>query len=1072
MARSPFALAADQPERKAGTNAIGWTRAATHININNISTILANDGWADRDPFTGNSGLVFPKGSGKTLVFQSGLLWGLKTDSLHVGGSTYASGLQPGKILSPGVAEDPNLPKNRIYRVRPDYAIADLASEVRDEGRTAAAVRAQYATDWNQWPATDGAPFDDRNSNGIYEPGIDVPGFKGADQTVWFVCNDLDTGRTRALYGSSPVGIEMQVTIWAYDRPGALGNMLFKNYRLINKSSVTFDSMFVSQWMDTDLGQFADDFAGCDTTLDLWFSYNSSNYDQDYGPLTPPAIGFQFPTMQAYAMIQKWSGTPFSDPPFGYEGTRQWYNWMRGLIPISGAPYIDPRFPGQPTRFWLDGDPLTATGRVDGYLAGPGDRRGHSTVGPWRMMPGEVRDVPVVVMAGFGSNNVTGIATLRKYSHAARSIFQGIQTSSPPKFSTTVSYPNATQVNVQIIADGRPTNARAITTTLLRQNEQSILSLPTFDDGLHGDSGSSDGIWGNSVMLNREQSALYMNATTIDNLGRTINWEQIYDQLTVSGDLQLEYRVVSDNLNNDGIVDAGENIRYGISIVNRTPFVLAPVFQSETKHIRRDGIMPGGADSMMYNPNDTLSYFSFTAPDSSETAVPFVITDSLYNAWHYELRFSIRPMRYKQYTTNVTHAAGKSEGEFSVLVVDLEKIQPHRYVIHIADSVNMAGETGFTLKDSTDGRILLDTHPLPDAIGHNILLTDGFKVLLSQNPKPGMKNWEIPGGTRRWTWTGADGLGLEGFEGAMGMGYRNWFSSSTVRPARLHDVLIKFAATDVSGNLLNPDDTTASYGYRYLQRANAPPARPEFAPFIVNPGPGYAFQEYRRGSVPFAAYDIETGGRRLMVGFLENNVPAGLVDGKYWPPYQVNNTAEDGPREFFFVFNVPYGATSDPSLQVDIQNEITPLMWFGTPNRRSANIAFQQSDEFLILASHVLSSDNVWIFSLDSIVQHFIPATFALSQNYPNPFNPTTTIGYQLPFEGRVTIKVYNILGQEVATLLDATQVLGFYSVQWNSRNVSGNPVASGVYFYRVEANAVSDGTKSFTQVKKMLLLR
>ncbi len=84
-----------------------------------------------------NSGFVFPKGSGKTPIYESGLLWGAKvgTDPQpRVGGSAYRSGLQSGKILSPGIAEDPNLPKNRIYRVRPDYRTCDLSSEISDEG--------------------------------------------------------------------------------------------------------------------------------------------------------------------------------------------------------------------------------------------------------------------------------------------------------------------------------------------------------------------------------------------------------------------------------------------------------------------------------------------------------------------------------------------------------------------------------------------------------------------------------------------------------------------------------------------------------------------------------------------------------------------------------------------------------------------------------------------------------------------------------------------------------------------------------------------------------------------------
>lgn len=100
------------------------------------------------------------------------------------------------------------------------------------------------------------------------------------------------------------------------------------------------------------------------------------------------------------------------------------------------------------------------------------------------------------------------------------------------------------------------------------------------------------------------------------------------------------------------------------------------------------------------------------------------------------------------------------------------------------------------------------------------------------------------------------------------------------------------------------------------------------------------------------------------------------------------------------------------------------------------------------------------------------PAKFSLNQNYPNPFNPTTTITFSLPSEGIVTVKVYNMLGQEVATLLDHELVTaGSADVEFN-----GNTLASGVYFYRLIAQSVNDDGnnvgKTFTQVKKMLLLK
>jgi hypothetical protein len=94
-----------------------------------------------------------------------------------------------------------------------------------------------------------------------------------------------------------------------------------------------------------------------------------------------------------------------------------------------------------------------------------------------------------------------------------------------------------------------------------------------------------------------------------------------------------------------------------------------------------------------------------------------------------------------------------------------------------------------------------------------------------------------------------------------------------------------------------------------------------------------------------------------------------------------------------------------------------------------------------------------------------LPTAFALMQNYPNPFNPLTTIQYQLPITSRVTISLYNILGQHVRTLVDWIEDAGFKSVQWNGINEMGVTVASGVYFYRIQA-------ENFVATRKLVLLR
>ena len=88
-----------------------------------------------------------------------------------------------------------------------------------------------------------------------------------------------------------------------------------------------------------------------------------------------------------------------------------------------------------------------------------------------------------------------------------------------------------------------------------------------------------------------------------------------------------------------------------------------------------------------------------------------------------------------------------------------------------------------------------------------------------------------------------------------------------------------------------------------------------------------------------------------------------------------------------------------------------------------------------------------------------------LFQNYPNPFNPVTTIEYSVAQEGYVELKIFNVQGQLIRTLMSESKLPGQYQVSWNGRNERGRSVTTGVYFYRLQVG-------SFVSVKKMLLLR
>jgi hypothetical protein len=93
------------------------------------------------------------------------------------------------------------------------------------------------------------------------------------------------------------------------------------------------------------------------------------------------------------------------------------------------------------------------------------------------------------------------------------------------------------------------------------------------------------------------------------------------------------------------------------------------------------------------------------------------------------------------------------------------------------------------------------------------------------------------------------------------------------------------------------------------------------------------------------------------------------------------------------------------------------------------------------------------------------PKEYSLFQNYPNPFNPTTTIRYSITRPDLVRIKVYDVLGREVKTLVNEEKMSGVYQVSWNGDDSSGNKVSSGVYFYRIDAG-------DFIQTKKMMLIK
>jgi len=1056
--------------------------------INNLFNYYSNNGDGSYNNFRGISGLEFPKGSGNTVVFEDGFLFGGITRTsptdptriVKVGGSAYRHGLQAGRIITPGtattlpIASNPSDQANRIYKVRPDinpstpfdYAIEkkitseELEYTARNEsGATAEKIYGQYITDWNEWPASQGAPFKDNNGNGTYEPAVDLPGVAGADQTLWHVSNDVDATRTKFLYGSESIGLELQRTIWGYKRGGPLGNTIFTKYRVINKSGADIDSMYVTQWADSDLGGAGDDFCGCDTVLGIGYMYNGKANDEQYG-ITVPAVGYDFfqgpivPGVVTDSAIfdgkiktgfKNLAMTSFnffiggnieySDPPQAtINGTIYWYRLMKGLIGSTGNPYINP-ITGKATPYVLSGDPVAGTGWIDGTIAPPGDRRLALCSGPFTMANGDTQEVVTAVIVGQGADRLTSISILKFYDKYAQAAYNS-------NFDL-ASAPLPPIVNI-VNGDGE---------VLLDWGNETTAKLT--------ESQNKNGYKFQGYNIYQSKTSAY----SPNNLIRLATFD-VDDGVGVIRDETF------DPVNNEMIV---KNVQFG------TNSGIQRFFKVTTDAFTKQPLVNGRSyyflvSAYNYNP------FPNAVPNNFESA-PQVI-EVIPQSPAPGVRFG----KQIDDSVTVTHSSGISEGEVAALVVDPKKLTGHDYKVSFD---TLTGTTYWKLTDLTLNTVVLDKqnqHSLGnfrfnDPPDNDYYTIDGLLVKVTGPASVGMQDWSIPGGARRWTWADGDSLRLEGFNGAIGWTEPAYIfgniSHRTVPATDLKNVLIKFA-TATSGTAKNTDstiiggapyadttfwntsiDSNFSYGYRYLRNGQSVAARPEFAPYVNGITTDFGFGGYRKNTVPFSAWNTETTPpTRLAVGFVENNVSTGLVEGRYWPYPNSVGIQNGGARggEWFLIFSTPYtDAVLNPAYNVSALTNPLPIMYTGTVCRRGGS-NFTAGDEFLIYTNHINTMNDIFTFTSPAATYTVADAKADVDKInvYPNPyfrFNSQETNLYyhfvtfnHLP--PKAIIRIFTLAGILVKTIQkdDLTQF-----AEWDLRNEASYSVAAGMYIVYIE---------------------
>ena len=464
FSKEPSFEVQDQHEPTFGNNSsadcTGLCPSQSVMNINNIAYWMKKSSAGTTSGSPNGTQADYPIGTGG-LIYEDGMLWGVKvtdgnTQSPRVGGTTYYSGLKAGRVVYDGsgnVIGSTDPADHHVWRVRSDYTTADLTADAANYGATVDEVYAQYDYDWNNWPVSWGAPYDDVDEDGAYDPTKDIPGYPGASQTLWVVANDVpeivdaagavtDTSNTAPnVYGADPIGIELQVTMWAYKFGASdpLGNMVFKKatmkytglptgYNDFDPTVAKLDTVYFTQWSDPDLGTYTDDYVGCDTDLSFGYVYNGNALDGVFNgiyQLPVPAGGYDFlqgpvsgtDTLGMTSFTYFGAGSSISDPDLSsYNGTGQFFNLMEGFLPRpeypAQVPWTDLNT-GLTTNFVLSGDPVAGTGWIDGVQLPPGDRRLVMASGPFTMELGDSQDVVLALVGGMGSDNISSVSVAK-----------------------------------------------------------------------------------------------------------------------------------------------------------------------------------------------------------------------------------------------------------------------------------------------------------------------------------------------------------------------------------------------------------------------------------------------------------------------------------------------------------------------------------------------------------------------------------------------------------------------------------------------------------------------------------
>lgn len=455
------------------------------LDINNIRARLMTGGDMWWDIGTSEARYEVPKGSKKNSLF-AGSVWigGLDPQGqLKVAAQTYrqdGNDYWPGPLDAQGnVAESDCSDWDRFWKINKSDILK--FRDLQDKSYGAIAKDAAYQT-IVEWPAKGNpyavgstsnnlnlanadrtyAPFIDVDKNGLYDFSQgDYPEILG-DQFIWWVFNDK--GNTKQQSQTEGIGMEVQASAFGFASKDFLNDATFYKYRLINRSNLYLDSTYLATWTDADLGYYADDYIGCDTSRGLGILYNGKSQDgngqvNSYGTKIPmvgidffqgpekpyDSAGFRVTKrlgMESFTYYNNDNTNTLGNPDNG----QQIYFYMTGSIRNGqrfsydfNGPNVPSKAYGTPTttRFVFTGDPGTPSEWSECTCNNPvGDRRFIHSSGPFKLESGVANEIIIgaVWVADAGGCPTTSFKKIRVADDQAQSLFDnGFKTIEGPE---------------------------------------------------------------------------------------------------------------------------------------------------------------------------------------------------------------------------------------------------------------------------------------------------------------------------------------------------------------------------------------------------------------------------------------------------------------------------------------------------------------------------------------------------------------------------------------------------------------------------------------------------------------